>query len=219
MSEELEDISLVLFSCENCFIYKLPILPVGTPHRADDWGIDKPLSVAKIQIVGHRNTTEIQIMSKTASVPWACSNMADFVELKQLIEPVSDSSRFFCVIVKDFNTKTKKSRIGLGFAEREEAEKFKIILADQYKRQSKESADTKSTESEFSSLSLKPLSGAIRLHIGESESGEDEPPLPSATINSEDIVIPTLQLKSNDIEITPPPEDSENDEDDWEDFD
>ncbi|CAM9806718.1 unnamed protein product, partial [Ectocarpus fasciculatus] len=128
-------IELSLLSIKECFIFKVPPLKSASGHRAEDWGIDKPLMTGHLK-VGMSSTAHRNADPENSS--FTDDNLVTFAECPIIVKPqeditpfvdaVIDSSRYYVLRIKDPNHATRSAIIGIGFRERDIALDFKHVL-------------------------------------------------------------------------------------------
>lgn len=133
-------VELSLFSVKECFIFKVPPLKSASGHRAEDWGIDKPLMTGHLKVF--QTDDKLRIVLYRYKDPESSSssdeNLINFAECPIAVKPkeditpyvdaVIDSSRYYVLRIKDPSHPTRSAIIGIGFRERDVALDFKHVL-------------------------------------------------------------------------------------------
>lgn len=134
-----------LLKIDEIFIYRIPPMRSADGHRAEDWNLAKPLATCSLHVTRRDNTLCINIMADrpkpgapegaTESYIFAQSEITIDVstspsqKLEYWVDPVTDSSRYFAVRIKDSKT-GREAFIGVGFRERSDATNFRMCLDD-----------------------------------------------------------------------------------------
>jgi hypothetical protein len=134
-----------LLKIDEIFIYRIPPMRSADGHRAEDWNLAKPLATCSLHVTRRDNTLCINIMADrpkpgapagaTEGYVFAQSEIKIDVsaspsqKLEYWVDPVTDSSRYFAVRIKDSKT-GREAFIGVGFRERSDATNFRMCLDD-----------------------------------------------------------------------------------------
>uniref|UniRef100_A0A914HG23 NECAP PHear domain-containing protein n=1 Tax=Globodera rostochiensis TaxID=31243 RepID=A0A914HG23_GLORO len=109
-----------------------PIIPPLTGnkgYKASDWKLDSPDWTGRLRLISTSNKLEIRLEDKNsgelyAKAPVGQLNSVDY-------EPVTDSSRYFVVRLRNDNGKT--AFVGLGFADRADSFDLNVAIQDHFK--------------------------------------------------------------------------------------
>lgn len=134
-----------LLKIDEIFIYRIPPMRSADGHRAEEWNLAKPLATCSLHVTRRDNTLCINIMADrpkpgapegaTESYLFAQSEITIDVstspsqKLEYWVDPVTDSSRYFAVRIKDSKT-GREAFIGVGFRERSDSTNFRMCLDD-----------------------------------------------------------------------------------------
>jgi len=134
-----------LLKIDEIFVYRIPPMRSADGHRAEDWNLAKPLATCTLHVTRRDNTLCINIMADrpklgapegaTENYLFAQSEITIDVstspsqKLEYWVDPVTDSSRYFAVRIKDSKT-GREAFIGVGFRERSDAVNFRMCLDD-----------------------------------------------------------------------------------------
>lgn len=137
-------VEIHVLTVKECFIYKVPPLKSASGHRAEEWGLDKPLFTGYLQIFQADLKLRIALYSykDQSRLIMDPDNIIPFgqcpIEIKpgesitNFVDGVIDSSRYYVVRLKDPNS-SRWIWIGVGFREREIAFDFKTALNEYVK--------------------------------------------------------------------------------------
>ena len=151
-----DDTSLLLFVCQEVFVYKVPLRAAASGHVAASWGLDKPLLEGTFVRVTATDTSfaiavwqrgsggggvnvnaqpqQHSITTLPAREGHKLVAVCEFpvvsgeLGVGHFVEPSLDSSRYFVLRVK--GAAGGGGLLGLGFREREDAFSFKSSLAE-----------------------------------------------------------------------------------------
>lgn len=128
-----------LLSLNEVFVYKVPAMSSASGHRAEDWGLDKPLFTGLLRIFQKDDKLRVSLFAykDPKSTLETDENLVPFcdcpVEVKPkgtlngLVDAVIDSGRYFVLRAKD-PVSNRTTLIGIGFRERETSFDFKNVL-------------------------------------------------------------------------------------------
>ncbi|XP_019852765.1 PREDICTED: NECAP-like protein CG9132 [Amphimedon queenslandica] len=126
MAEEYESIQLVK---QEAFIYQIPPRVSTTRAvRAADWNLAAPDFKGRLKIVSKKNECFIKLEDRSGELFAVCP-VDSFPGLA--VEPVSDSSRYFVLRLKD--PSGRHAFVGLGFQDRGDAFDFNVSLMEHFK--------------------------------------------------------------------------------------
>lgn len=189
MESEYESVSLVK---PEIFVYRIPPLTTNRGHRAADWKLDSPDWTGRMKLVAIGKRLELRLEDKSTGALYAKCPIEKFPGV--CIEPVTDSSRYFVIRLK--NDAGKTAFVGCGFADRGDSFDLNVALQDHFKYLEKSSKLEEGSTSQ-PSLDLAFKEGqTISINIGKKNaSGQSLPtrPRPQA---------PTL---GGNIPLLPPP--------------
>ena len=138
-SDQVELPEQRLLSLNEVFVYKVPAMSSASGHRAEDWGLDKPLFTGLLRIFQRDDKLRISLYAyKTPkSTLETDENLVPFCDcpievapkgtLNGLVDAVIDSGRYFVIRAKD-PASARTTLIGIGFRERETSFDFKNVL-------------------------------------------------------------------------------------------
>eukprot|EP01041_Mallomonas_annulata_P009249 gene9249-19199_t len=131
-----------LLTVQECFVYKVPPLRTASGHRAEDWGLDKPIFTGCLKVFQTDTKLKVSIYRfiDATTVLTTPENITLFAEchievkpkedITAFVDAVIDSSRYYVVKIQDPKNPTRSVFIGIGFREREVAFDFKNALND-----------------------------------------------------------------------------------------
>ena len=145
-----------LFTCAECFIYKVPPLKTSSGHRAESWNLASPMfpssslkvvtvnDILKIQIFDSKPNVDGPPGSTVASKVAECPIDYRLVvsqgkNMEHYVESAADTSRYFVVRCEDAKTR-RAVLIGVGFRERDHAVDFRSAISDYERGLKKEDA-------------------------------------------------------------------------------
>jgi hypothetical protein len=111
----------------NIYVY-IYINDVPT-FRAADWSLDAPDWTGRMRITGLGNKCTIKLEDKHSGELFAACPVESFPS--PAVESVSDSARYFVIMIKDGNGRT--AFIGIGFIDRSDSFDFNVTLQDFFK--------------------------------------------------------------------------------------
>ncbi|PIO67670.1 hypothetical protein TELCIR_10567 [Teladorsagia circumcincta] len=111
MDEEYENVSLVK---PEIFVYRIPPLGTNRGHKAADWKLDAPDWTGRMKLVAIGKRLELRLEDKSTGALYAKCPIDAFPGV--CIEPVTDSSRYFVIRLK--NDAGQTAFVGCGFADR-----------------------------------------------------------------------------------------------------
>lgn len=133
-----------LLKVDELFVYRIPPMKTADGHRAELWGLAKPLMTCSLVVNRRDDSLCLDIMAErpkpnapagaTEAYSFAQSTIkVDFSkpgnQLEHWVVPVVDSSRYFALRIRDPNT-GREAFIGIGFRERLDATNFKMSMED-----------------------------------------------------------------------------------------
>ncbi|KAK6028635.1 ubiquitin--protein ligase [Ostertagia ostertagi] len=96
MDEEYESVSLVK---PEIFVYRIPPLGTNRGHKAADWKLDAPDWTGRMKLVAIGKRLELRLEDKSTGALYAKCPIDAFPGV--CIEPVTDSSRYFVILLKN----------------------------------------------------------------------------------------------------------------------
>mmetsp|Transcript_4775 Transcript_4775/g.6433 ORF Transcript_4775/g.6433 Transcript_4775/m.6433 type:complete len:314 (-) Transcript_4775:37-978(-) len=133
---------LSTFKCSECYVYKVPPARTSAGHRAQDWNVDKWLQKVQLRIAEQGDTCTVRLLEEESGELFAACPVPTDMPLFTAVEPVVDSSRYFCLQVVDTTGAAsgpsggapRHAFVGLGFQDREQAYDFMSTLQDFVRR-------------------------------------------------------------------------------------
>jgi hypothetical protein len=192
MEEEATVLEQTIFTTKEVFVYKVPPLRSATGHRAEDWGLANPLFTGALKIFQADTKCRVVIYSYKNPETLAMNkeNLIEFgqcpievkpkEDIKQFIDAVVDSSRYYVVRLKDPKS-SNTVMIGIGFRERDAAFDFKsslneyvryvdrMDLAEKMKQEQLGAAKAVGTEGDLLDLAALPVVQMQDMSIKEGE--------------------------------------------------
>jgi len=145
--EEYESIILVQ---PEVFVYKIPPRTTNRSYRANDWNLENPDWTGRLRLVSKGNRCVVKLEDKMSGALFAQAPIEDYPGVA--VEPVSDSSRYFVLQIKDDNGRS--AFIGCGYADRSQAFDLQVSLQDFFKRVKKEQEIAQEKEAPKPALDL-----------------------------------------------------------------
>lgn len=207
MAESSDDIPQQLLTCDEVYVYKIPLLTsANQDHRAENWDLANPLATTNLKVVG--SSARVQLEFRRESTVFCVSEIFKFSDLLF----VADSSRYFVVPI------SKNGRtiwIGFGFRDRDRALDLREAI------QHWEKAKNRPKLKEYS---IPKLEKNQKLHIGEDGTStivqvEDKPkPVPKLLKKppSSSLAAPTTSPTPAPSTTTTTTTEDAVDDDDWE---
>jgi len=140
--EEVSHYEQTVLTANEVFVYKVPPLRTASGHRAEDWGLDKPVFTGAMKIFQTEKKLRIVIyrFNDPTTVLTTPENLTAFAECHIEVKPkeditgyvdaVIDSSRYYVLRIQDPKNPTRSVHIGVGFRERDTSFDFKNALND-----------------------------------------------------------------------------------------
>ena len=128
-----------LLSLKEVFVYKVPAMMNAQGHRAEDWGLEKPLFTGLLRIFQKDDKLRVSMYAykDPKSTVDADENLVHFCDcpievkpkesLNGMVDSVVDSGRYFVLRAKD-PASSRTTLVGIGFRERETSFDFKNVL-------------------------------------------------------------------------------------------
>jgi hypothetical protein len=132
--DDSDTIETTIWMCREAYVYQIPPLrSADLGHRANDWDINKWLWQGALKVNALRDElfvvlhdpTSGELFARTPPITGASSNV---------IDAVTDSSRYFALRIADAKDPKKHAVVGLGFRDRSYAYDFNATLQDHWKR-------------------------------------------------------------------------------------
>mmetsp|Transcript_65600 Transcript_65600/g.148027 ORF Transcript_65600/g.148027 Transcript_65600/m.148027 type:complete len:353 (-) Transcript_65600:114-1172(-) len=144
MADGSEVIELTQLRISECFVYQLTRKGVASSgHRAEEWGLDKPLLTGSLKVVQRDNTLLVRVLAEKKEGEGSLVTLRHelFAEcpidleqpgaqLSHFVETVADSSRYFVLRFVDPRDPAKRAFMGCGFRERQAAFDLRATLQD-----------------------------------------------------------------------------------------
>lgn len=151
------DYESLLWTCKECYIYKIPPLKNESGHRANDWNVNEWLWQGALKVTSKGNTLIIVLHDpKTFEIFATCPQKE---KGNGAIDRVIDSSRYYVLRLDD--GKGNHAFVGLGFREREDSYDFNATMQDHWKsiaRQKEAEEMAKEASEKLSSMPMRDLS-------------------------------------------------------------
>ncbi|GMH45988.1 hypothetical protein BSKO_13952 [Bryopsis sp. KO-2023] len=128
MTTPEEIVEQTLHICREVHIFKIPPRPAAGGFRSGEWRIADKIFTGRLRMVAVGETCELRIEDTTTSELFAVCPVEQG-KREIVVEPVTDSSRYFVLRVEDPTTK-RHAFLGMGFDERGDAFDFSAALAD-----------------------------------------------------------------------------------------
>mmetsp|Transcript_29352 Transcript_29352/g.69834 ORF Transcript_29352/g.69834 Transcript_29352/m.69834 type:complete len:246 (-) Transcript_29352:186-923(-) len=143
MSDSIADsnaVALTLLKINECFLYRIPPMQTSDGHRAELWGLEKPIATCSLTIARRGNELFVDFLAERpkknapglekyifaqAQVAVDLKNPSHSIE--HWVIPVVDSSRYFAVRISKSG---REALIGCGFRERSDAVNFRFSIED-----------------------------------------------------------------------------------------
>ena len=123
------DYESLLWTCKECYIYKIQPLKNESGHRANDWNVNEWLWQGALKVTSKGNTLIIVLHDpKTFEIFATCPQKE---KGNGAIDRVIDSSRYYVLRLDD--GKGNHAFVGLGFREREDSYDFNATMQDHWK--------------------------------------------------------------------------------------
>ncbi|EOD05960.1 hypothetical protein EMIHUDRAFT_438850 [Emiliania huxleyi CCMP1516] len=153
------DTEVLLWTCQEMYVYQIPPLKNESGHRANDWDVNKWLWSGKLSVFSIGNVVQVRLTDPTSGALFAMCPVNE--PGSKAIDPVVDSSRYFVLRIDD--GKGRHAFIGMGFRDRDDSYNFNATLQDHWKgvaRQKeadaiREEAEAAAAEAPLRDLSLK----------------------------------------------------------------
>jgi hypothetical protein len=121
--------SVVLVKPE-VFVYNIPPLSsTNRAARAADWNLSTPDWSGRLRVVALGEKCTIKLEDKVSGELFAACPVEEFPGIA--VQPVSDSSRYFVIRLKDSGN--RQALVGLGFQDRGDSFDFNVALQDHFK--------------------------------------------------------------------------------------
>lgn len=133
-----------LLKVDELFVYRIPPMKTADGHRAELWGLAKPLMTCSLVVNRRDDSLCLDIMAERPkpNAPAGATETYSFAQsaikvdlskpgnqLEHWVVPVVDSSRYFALRIRDPNT-GREAFIGIGFRERLDATNFRMSMED-----------------------------------------------------------------------------------------
>lgn len=140
------DYESVLCVKNEVFVFKIPPRPSNRGYRAADWKLDEPDWTGRMRIVSKGKDLFIKLEDKNSGELFAQCPVEAYPGIA--VEPVTDSSRYFVIRIKDDGGRS--AFIGIGFMDRGDSFDLNVALQDHFKW-IKNEEDAKKATAEFNS--------------------------------------------------------------------
>lgn len=126
MDGDYESVTLVK---PEIFVYRIPPLGTNRGYKAADWKLDSPDWTGRMKLVAIGKRLELRLEDKSTGALYAKCPIEAFPGV--CIEPVTDSSRYFVIRLK--NDAGQTAFVGCGFADRGDSFDLNVALQDHFK--------------------------------------------------------------------------------------
>ncbi len=126
---QADDYERILLVKPQVFVYRIPPRTTNRAYRAADWSLEAPDWTGRLRIVSKGNKCIIKLEDKNSGELFAECPVETFPSAS--VESVSDSARYFVIMIKDGNSRT--AFIGIGFIDRSDSFDFNVALQDFFK--------------------------------------------------------------------------------------
>lgn len=123
------------------FMYKIPPRQSARGYRAADWNLAVPDWTGRLRCMVKGSTMTLRLEDRGSGELFAACPVEQFPGMS--VEPVTDSSRYFVICIKDDTG--RKAYIGIGFSDRSDSFDLNVALQDHFKQVKKEEAFSKET--------------------------------------------------------------------------
>lgn len=124
-----DDYERILLVKPEVFVYRIPPRTTNRAYRAADWGLDSPDWTGRMRIVSIGSKCTIKLEDKNSGELFAACPVESYPS--PAVENVSDSARYFVIMIKDGGGRT--AFIGIGFIDRSDSFDFNVALQDFFK--------------------------------------------------------------------------------------
>lgn len=131
--EEFEIERCVLVKPE-VFMYRIPPRQSARGYRAADWNLSSPDWTGRLRCMVRGSLMTLRLEDRGSNELFAACPVEQFPGMS--VEPVTDSSRYFVICIKDDTG--RKAFIGIGFADRSDSFDLNVALQDHFKQVKKE---------------------------------------------------------------------------------
>mmetsp|Transcript_2442 Transcript_2442/g.5012 ORF Transcript_2442/g.5012 Transcript_2442/m.5012 type:complete len:354 (-) Transcript_2442:48-1109(-) len=168
-----ERCELVTLTLPECYVYQVPPARTSAGHRAQDWNVEKWLQAVALRIVEQGDDCTVRLEDQTTGALFAACPIPNDKPLVTAVEPVIDSSRYFCLRIVDTTgaaggggSAPRHAFVGLGFSDRAHAYDFTATLQDHTRRMARQAEAERMREE----ASAQPDEEAAAAGEGQSES-------------------------------------------------
>ena len=147
----------LLWTCKECYIYKIPPLKNESGHRANDWNVNEWLWQGALKVISKGNLLTVVLHDPKTFETFASCPQAE--KGNGAIDRVIDSSRYYVLRLDD--GKGNHAFVGLGFREREDSYDFNATMQDHWKsvvRQKEAEEMAKEASERLASMPMRDLS-------------------------------------------------------------
>jgi len=123
------DTEVLLWTCQEMYVYQIPPLKNESGHRANDWDVNKWLWSGKLSVFSIGNVVQVRLTDPTSGALFAMCPVNE--PGSKAIDPVVDSSRYFVLRIDD--GKGRHAFIGMGFRDRDDSYNFNATLQDHWR--------------------------------------------------------------------------------------
>lgn len=126
---QADDYERILLVKPEVFVYKIPPKTTNRAYRAADWNLDAPDWTGRMRITSLGNKCTIKLEDRNSGELFAACPVESFPSVA--VENVSDSARYFVIMIKDGSGRS--AFIGIGFIDRSDSFDFNVALQDFFK--------------------------------------------------------------------------------------
>lgn len=135
----MDEFERVVLRKPEIFVYRVPPRQSNRTIKASDWGLSNPAFTGQCRVLGKGHQLIIQIEDKTSYKLFAKAIILGWPT--NIIEPVSDSSRYFTLRIT--NDDGRQATIGIGFADRSDSFDMNVCIQDFFKQEEAEKQQEK----------------------------------------------------------------------------
>merc|ERR1712157_427848 len=134
-----DDYERVILRKPEIFVYRVPPRQSNRTIKASDWGLSNPAFTGQCRVIGKGHQLFIQIEDKSSYKLFAKAIVTGWPT--NIIEPVSDSSRYFTLRITSDDG--RQATIGIGFADRSDSFDMNVCIQDFFKQEDAEKLQEK----------------------------------------------------------------------------
>ncbi|TMS33874.1 hypothetical protein L596_001563 [Steinernema carpocapsae] len=159
----MDDYERVLLVKPEIFVFRIPPLNDTKGYKAADWKLDAPDWTGRMRLVSVSDKLELRLEDRNSGALYAKAPIDKYPSV--CLEPVTDSSRYFVIRLRNDNGQT--AFVGIGFGDRGDSFDLNVSLQDFFKQAEKEAEFQKQGVAGAPSLDLSFKPGqTISINIG-----------------------------------------------------